>query len=229
MKVKLNSEFHDCYDHFFDLDGDVIFTRRMDSGPNRIEMMKILNAAGIKTPKFGMVAELYKDLASHFDEGKDGMRATKYDQLVEMVVYTDIVTHAGEGKVKLTLEEAKAQYPGHFATQYIPPSTDIYKGRTERLLSIGDRQFWFEFLSKDDWRSNCGDVQITPLLAVSHSINELQIPLYAIDFVTVGHERLAIDLNVSPGVRGMGLKLKPEEIAKLIKDKMARILNICTW
>lgn len=227
MKIKLNSDFIDCYDHWFDPDGELVLNRRMDQGPNRIEMYKMLNAIGLKTPKFGMVADLYKDLAGQWG-GKDAMKQAEYDKLIEMVVYTDISAHAGEGKIKCSLEEARDKYPGHFAAQHIPNTSKMYASRTERLLMIGCKQLWLEYISKDDWRSNCGDVQIVELGVgnvhdIAHlAINELQIPLYAIDFVIVGNERLAIDFNVSPGVKKTPAEgmMTGKEMAYAIKERM---------
>lgn len=232
VKVKLDTDFIDIYDHWFDLDGEVTLHRRMNQGPNRIEMYKILNAIGLKTPKFGMVADLYKDLAGQFRGGKDAMKKADYDKLVEMVVYTDVESHTGEGKIKMSLEEAREKYPGHFASQFIPTSK-TYASRTERLLVVGRHHLWIEYISKDDWRSNCGDVQMTALdvpgvRTAGTQINELQIPLYAIDFVAVGNERLAIDFNVSPGIKGTPATdmMSAKEMAYAIKDRMTDLYEI---
>lgn len=232
VNVKLNTDFIDMYDHWFDLEGELVLNRRMNQGPNRIEMYKMLNAVGLKTPKFGMVADLYKDLASQWG-GKDAMQKAEYGKLIEMVVYTDLTSHVGEGKIKVSLEEARDQYPGHFASQFIPTSK-TYASRTERLLVVGRHHLWIEYISKDDWRSNCGDVQMTGLDPnFTHGgrpvqINELQIPLYAIDFVAVGNERLAIDFNVSPGIKGTPGEemMTGKEIAYAIKDRMADLYNV---
>lgn len=226
-KIKLDTDFIDMYDHWFDLDGELVLHRRMDTGPNRIEMYKMLNAIGLKTPKFGMVADLYKDLAGQWG-GKDALKKAEYDKLIEMVVYTDINAHTGEGKIKCSLEEARDKYPGHFAAQHIPVTSKSFMSRTERMLMIGNKQLWIEYTSKDDWRSNCGDVTISELgvgainSVIKATINELQIPLYAIDFVIAGNERLAIDLNVSPGIKGTPAAnmMTGKEMAYAIKDRM---------
>lgn len=231
MKLKLNSDFYDYYDAFFDLDAEYTLSRRMTDGPNKIEAFKLLNMMGVKTPKYGMVAELYKDLASEFYEGKEAIKKVGYDKLVQLVVYTDINAHAGEGKIKVTLEEAREKYPGHFAVQYIPSDTHMFASRSERLLQIGSRRIWMEYTSTDNWQSNCGDVNITLIPTDStrtFKIGEINLPLFAIDYVTSGHDRLAVDLNVSPGLRGTPVQqlLKGQEVVNLIKDRVVDIYNI---
>ncbi len=223
--VKLSSDFVDYYDHFFDLDSKITLSRKMKAGPNRIEMYKMLNMIGLKTPKFGMVAELYKDLGSQYG-GVAALKDSKYDQIIELVVYLDLNAHAGEGKVKLSLEEAREKYPGHFASQYIPTAKS-FMSRTERLLCAGDHHFWMEYLSKDDWRSNAGEVTINELDvrykdSLNGRIHEIKLPLFAIDFVAVGRERLAIDFNISPGIKGTPVEhmMSAEEMANSIKDRV---------
>jgi hypothetical protein len=231
MELKLNSDFHDYYDAWFDLDAEHVLSRRMTDGPNKIEAFKLLNMMGIKTPIYGMVAELYKDLASQFHEGKAAIKKIGYDKVVEVVVYTDITSHAGEGKIKVSLEEARDKYPGHFAVQFIPSDTRVFASRSERLLQIGTRRIWMEYTSKDNWQSNCGDVNIT-LIPTDQSrtfkMAEIQLPLFAIDYVVNGHDRLAVDLNVSPGLKGTPAQesVRAQEVVNLIKDRMVDICNI---
>jgi hypothetical protein len=231
MKLKLNSDYFDYYDAWFDLDAEHTLSRRMTDGPNKIEAFKLLNLMGIKTPKYGMVAELYKDLASQFYDGKEAIKKVGYDKVVELVVYTDINAHAGEGKIKVTLEEAREKYPGHFAVQYIPNDTRVFASRSERLLQIGSRRIWLEYTSADNWQSNCGDVNITLIptdTTRTFKLRGIRLPFFAIDYVTNGHDRLAVDLNVSPGLKGTPVQqqLKAQEIVDLIKDRMVDIYNI---
>jgi hypothetical protein len=231
MNLKLNSDYHDYYDAWLDLEADYTLSRRMTDGPNKIEAFHLLNMMGIKTPIYGMVAELYKDLSSQFTEGKAGVKKAGYDKVVEVVVYTDINAHAGEGKLKMSLEEAREKYPGHFAVQFIPSDTSMFASRSERLLQIGTRRIWMEYTSRDNWQSNCGDVNIS-LIKTDRSrgfvLNEIQLPLFAIDFVTNGRDRLAVDLNVSPGIKGTPVQglLKAQEVVSLIKDRFMDLNNV---
>ncbi len=233
-KVKLDSDFIDYYDHYLDVEGELILHRRMASGLNRMEMYKALNMIGLKTPKFGMVAELYKDLGTQ-NGGVAGLKASGYGKVMELVVFTDINAHAGEGKEKMSLDDAREKYPGHFAAQFIPTAR-TFASRTERLVVAGNHQFWLEYTSKDDWRSNSGDVTITEIdnrydRGMRGRIYEIKAPLYAIDFVAVGHERLAIDFNISPGIKGTPVqdKLTGEQMARTIKDRICELNGIVTF
>lgn len=233
IKVRLNSDFLDYYDAWFDLESDTVLDRKMVSGPNRIEMYKMLNMIGLKTPKFGMVAELYKDLGTQ-NGGTSALKSSGYGKMVELVVFTDINAHAGEGKLKMSLDEARERFPGHFAAQFIP-TAKTFASRTERLLVIGRKHYWLEYVSNDDWRSNAGDVSINQLdvrfSQHAGTMNEIKSPLYAIDFVAVGSERLAIDFNTSPGISGTPIQdlMSGAQVAGAIKERIGEINDICDF
>ncbi len=233
-KIKLDSDFVDYYDHFMDLDGELMLQRHTVPKLNRIETYKALNMVGLKTPKFGMVAELYKDLGTQ-NGGVSSLKSSGYGKLVELVVFIDIHAHAGEGKEKMSLDDARKKYPGHFAAQFIP-TAKTFASRTERLVVMGDRQFWLEYTSKDDWRSNSGDVTITEIdnrydRGMRGPIYEINSPLYAIDFVAIGHERLAIDFSVAPRLDGTPIqnKLPAEQAAQTIKSRFCELNGIITF
>jgi hypothetical protein len=65
---------------------------------NREEMFSFLKEHGEWTPLVGTVQEL----ASF--------------SIQEVVVYTNLFTHRGEGKEKLSIEQALHFYPTHFAS-----------------------------------------------------------------------------------------------------------------
>lgn len=221
--VKLISDFHDYYDHFFDNSSEMVFHRKTTTGPNRFEMFKLLNMVGFPTPKYGIVSEIRKELIDKFDGGEEQFNEMKYDEFVEVVVYTDIRAHAGDGKVKTTLKEANEKYPECLAAQFIPTpgNSSSYKSRSERLLVVGDRICYMEFLSSDDWRSNCGEVTMnkTYMPVFGNGISGIKIPLYAIDFVVNGKERFAVDFNTAPGIKGTPAEdmLSPQDVAAQIK------------
>jgi len=230
MNLKLNSDFHDFYDHFFDLNAEHALSRRMTDGPNKIEAFQLLTLMGIKTPIYGMVSDLYADMVAKFG-GVDAIKKDSHDEVVELVVYTDINSHAGEGKVKVSVKEAVEKYPNHFAVQYIPNTTQMFKGRSERLLQIGRRRIWMEYVSRGNWQSNCGDVKISLIADVkiaNNDLAEIQLPLYAIDFVVAGRERLAVDFNVAPGLKGTPVQdlIKSQEVVRLIKDRAMDIFGV---
>lgn len=210
--LELKSDFRDYYDHWFAGTGqraDDIYERQSRSGMERPAMLNYLKDLGVTTPAFGTVQELASRMAS-FAQGLsiDTLKQLLHDA-GDVVIYTDPGAHGGGGKIKLSLAAALEQYPNHFASEYIP-NTASGHGQSIRYLRIGQRQFWLRYSSRDDWRSNCGDVEIeflgedfsaTPraLMGPSH------VPIFAIDFVFSTH-MYAVDYNIAPRLTGTGLE-----------------------
>lgn len=210
--LELRSDFRDYYDHWFAGSGqraDNVYERQSRSGMDRPAMLNYLKGLGVTTPAFGTVREL----ASRMDTFAQGLSANTRKELLrdagDVVVYTDPGAHGGGGKIKLGLAVALEQFPNHFASEYIP-NTISGHGQSIRYLRIGQRQFWLRYTSEDDWRSNCGEVEIeflgedfsaTPraLMGPSH------VPILAIDFVFSTH-MYAIDYNIAPRLTGTGLE-----------------------
>lgn len=224
LNVGLHTDFHDYYDHCFAghwQRPERIFERVSTQGMDRKEMLAYMASLGLQTPRYGKVSWLVPHLRQEWGD---------LACLAEVVVYTDPKAHAGEGKVKLTLDEAQAQYPDHLASEHIP-NTPNGTGQTLRYLRVGKRQFWLRYTSLDDWRSNCGEVEIEvlceekPLAAGDRSPVPYPLyPLFAVDFVRAADKLIAIDFNTAPGLRGTGLeeRLMPqavyEEIAGAIRN-----------
>ena len=201
MKAKLVTDFHDYYDWAFDREGTE-FKRIAKGGYTRQEALQTLNAMNLLTPRCGYPRDWKDNLA----------------MLGQMwVVHTDPYAHCGDGKVLLSGHAALAHYPNTFATAYIPSDGSL------RWLQVGNRSFWLSYKSKDDWRSNCGDVTIE-FLQENPKVLRGRWPLLAIDFVRdldIG-AIWAIDLNTAPGLRGTGMEdvLQAREVVDLIKSCM---------
>jgi len=196
--MKLVSDFHDYYDHAFDLNG-VSYKRLSKSGLSKKGQFEFLHQNNFLVPPYGKVEEV---LGSYWNS------ETSY--VDKVVVYENEFSHRGEDKV--LCNEAKAKkYFGMLSSAYLPTC----KSLSLRLLSIGSYKFWLEYRSNDSWRSNCGDVIISLIgrdgdFGDYKSINE---PLYAIDFI-IGKELYAVDYNIAPGVAGTGIEkiLTPREV-----------------
>lgn len=216
MKLKLISDFHDYYDHQFDLEGET-FRRVTTDGLSRQELLEYLQKLEFTVPTFGTVRELGSLL-----EPQD-----------RVVLHHDIWAHRGDGKELTTMKEALEKYPDVLATQFIqfnvPGTKPEVKGLSWRYLQIGTESFWIEYTSTEDWRSNCGDGDINLFfrdkteLFSDHQYDDLlrfKFPLFAVDFVPDGETLYAVDFNIAPGVRGTGVeKLLPaKEAAKAIKN-----------
>lgn len=238
MKIKLYSDFIDYYDHHFDASGKR-FERFSTGGINRIEMFKFLESHGYETPKHGKVkeiSEIYPDRWVGFAKGMscdEPSYIPEFDtwKFIEVVVYTDINSHRGEGKIKMCLDEAIEKYPNNFASIYIFNWATSY-----RHLQIGEKSFWLRYCNRGDWRSNCGNVRINILSQNTGYHKSIKYPLFAIDFVSQtdpdfylkfkGQKKderedtySAIDFNISPGIGQTGIEeiLKPDEVVELIK------------
>jgi len=219
MRAILESDFRDCYDHWF-IDSirpmrrktDNIFQRNSFGGMSRSEMFTWFKERNILTPRFGKV----KDLLLELPEG------------TPLVIYLNESSHQGEGKILVYPNENDIkEFNHHFASEFIQPRDFPI---SIRLLFIGQHIFWLSYQSSDKWRSNCGDnVDIQILNPIEHYYLDLSssimkernsFPLLAIDFVeeTSSGNLLAIDLNVSPQIKGTGIEfiLKPKEIAEEI-------------
>lgn len=201
--LRLQTDYLDYYDHWFDLDGEV-FRRVSSDGMNRREMLEYLSSLGLRTPPFGAVRELW--------EREDDFRRQFWD----VIVYLNERAHRGEGKVKLPMAEAVQRYPEHFASLYIPSTPQ--RAISWRYLQIGDKIFWLEYASAD-WRSNYGEVEIKVLSRERDGYHpKIHFPLFAIDFILADH-LYAVDFNIAPQIRGTGVEelLPAREAAESIK------------
>lgn len=215
--MKLKSDFRDFYDHWFDLDGPE-FSRMTTDGPDKIEQFRILQTMGLHTPPHGSV----KNIAGSWWEQEQ--------QWVKwVVVYDSLTSHRGDGK--RLAQSSSFRWDGCltrlgecyrqeqlFCSAYV----GYTPGVSWRMLQIGPHRFWIEYNSVDDWRSNCGDGDCK-LFAVEMDIGYhpgFNLPIFAVDFVLGKFATYAIDLNVSPGIRGTGVEkhLSSECIVKEIRN-----------
>ncbi|WP_242248813.1 hypothetical protein [Bacillus cereus group sp. BfR-BA-01328] len=208
-EVKLITNFHDYYDHHFDGSG-VPFLRKHDMGMNRPQMLDYMSSKGIKTVPYGYLHEMAK----------------KYPLYTEVVVYTDISKHQGEGKVRMSLIEALETYPIDTLCTLLCGNL----GESWRVLNVGRRKTILDYHSKVDWRSNVGDVEVTVVDCWSRMssfegiLDPYEFPLVAIDYVKDGNELLAVDLNVAPQLKGTGMEdlVTPEKVVNEMKKYIGR-------
>lgn len=224
MKVQLRSDFADYYDHCFDLDG-IPFERYSRQGRGRRAALDYFTEIGIPTPPYGTPREVIKQTNQRLLEREREFQSdSKY--LLSAVVYLDENAHRGEGKVLMPLQEALNKYSNHLCTLFIPPLPG--KSISMRHLQIGKKAFWLRCISRDDWRSNCGNVEIEIIKQEKEGYHpHIHQPLFTIDYIANSEEMLAVDLNVSPILKGTGLEniLSGKEVADLIKEAI-RDVNV---
>jgi hypothetical protein len=211
----LKSDFHDYYDHMFDLPGFAtdrcVFERYTYDGMTRPEMFDFMSKAGLRVPLYGPYCEVAKEV----DHG--------------VVAFLDIQKHCGHGKVLNPGLHEPYVTADTFAVEYIPPADlrgngDGYASWSLRLLVVGYRVFELLYASRRDWRSNVGDGDITligELLRYPRPAWAQNYPLCAIDFVIHRdtYEAYALDYNIAPGLRGTGIeeRMNAQEIFEELK------------
>jgi hypothetical protein len=214
LRLRLLSDFSDYYDHWFDSGAGCANLRRYSTdGVGRFEQLYFMGRAGIKVPAYGVVRSLLGDVPRYGAPEAEPHRVSK--RATKLVVYTDDMAHCGEGKVLVSLDEAMERYPDNVATEYI----EGCPGVSWRYLQVGVHCFWIEYKSRDDWRSNCGDVKMQVVGEGTGWGSLPRLPLFAIDYV-IGDELYAVDFNVAPGVRGTGVEriLSPKQAAESIVE-----------
>lgn len=199
-RVRLRSDFLDYYDHHFDRDG-IMYWRLANGGITRAAALKLLKLCNFPVPRWSMRVP-------------DGIKPEAM-----VVVHHDQNAHRGDGK---ELVAARNAPPNTLVEEYIDGSY----GESTRYLQIGDKSFWLSYKSKDDWRSNVGDVDITLIREADNEHKHISVlPLFAIDFVTAkDRTQYAIDFNSAPGIGGTPIEalLKPAQVVALIKAWLER-------
>lgn len=225
MKVSLISNFHDYYDDGFDPDG-VPFKRFSRQGVDRRRILDYLSGIGFQTPIYGTPQQVYDKINTEFLE-----RESYYRQIdrhfLEVIVYLTDNAHRSEDKVLIPLYQAINKYPNNLCTLFIPPLPG--NSKTLRYLQIGNKNFWLQYTSKDDWRSNCGDVEIKVLIQGPDGYHpRIKDPLFALDFIFNTGEYIAIDFYTSPVLKCTGIEemLPGEEVVELISEAMAHNQNL---
>ena len=211
--IALKSDFRDYYDHYFAASWqrpEKVFTRMSRGGLCRSEMFQFLQSAGLKVPPYGRVKDLIPRLQSEYFPDQPSL-ACAIGDIACVVIYHDQRAHAGDGKELATWNFALKNFPNAFASEYIP-ATLSGQGVSLRYLRIGLRQFWLQYSSADDWRSNCGEVTVQVLDEEQRKKQQdlkglfADVPLFAIDFIVVRSDLFALDYNIAPGLSGTGIE-----------------------
>lgn len=226
-KIYLRSDFTDYYDYHFNSYSPnyLRFTRLSKSGMSRQEMFEFFTKLGISTPIYGKVKEVGLQLEKDYNK----INPKFIEQYQQVVVYLDQNCHRGEGKIKVSIQEGLNKYPNLFCSQYIV-NTRSGNGLSWRHLQIGDLPLWLEYSSENDWRSNCGDVEIKILEQDQPQFHpKICNPLWAIDFVFNGIRLHAIDFNIAPQVKGTGIEniLSAKDCANAIKRGILKRIKEC--
>lgn len=216
--IQLRSDFRDWYDFGFDRCG-MVFERYSAGGMARGEALQFMAGLGLRVPRYGMAREIIPSLLA--DISTD-FRQLAANHLVDCVVYLDERSHCGEGKIRVSASEAMANYPDLLCAEYLP-ATPSGNGRSLRYLQIGDRKWWIEYRSADDWRSNAGEVTTTVLAEEERGYHpHIALPLFAFDFIPAADGLYAVDYNTAPGCAPLNGLVRASEICQLLENAMLR-------
>jgi len=219
MGLYLVTDYRDYYDHAFDTHGTP-FHRLSKGGMGRREMFPYLESIGLKTPRYGIVAEVVPNLLSERDSD---IKTLASGQPVDLVVYTDEQAHCGDGKVRVSGADALRLYPDQFCSEHLTTSPSG-AGLSLRYLQVGSRKWWLQYWSSDDWRSNVGEGGVEVLREEDPPGYHPKVhdPLFAVDFLPIASNLFAIDFNIAPGLGPLRDILAPSEIVSLLGTAIER-------
>lgn len=217
MKLKLIHNFWEPWMAAFDTEGQP-FRLVTTDGPSRIEMINIFKHAGLSVPLFGK----YNDFV------RWGYRDDR-----KVVIHKNIYSHCGEGKELKYFNKLTKEDKQNYLMEYVefPESLDSpYYAKSTRFLFVGnDYCFKYHYYSSNDWRSNCGDGEITePInIEIPNWRYCIYYPFFAVDFVGPDNCLKAIDLNIAPGIDRTGVEkiISPLQIILAIKKWFLDVQN----
>ena len=237
LALETGGFYTDYYDHQFDRkdSNTPIWNRNNRKFPNRSEQFAIIHKYfGCNSPN-----SEYTGIGLEPCEWWNCWGTKQYLQGDEkLVVYTDETFHMGQGKIihDLFNDPMPAEYLQLNAVMFFEnPFPERGKSLSKRLLAVGNKMFWIEYVSYEEWQSNVGDGEINILeqeVTQEHRQNMLSImrdlrsPLLAIDFVPNLDEHgdavvwYATDLNLAPGIKSSGIEkvLSATEFVQEIKN-----------
>lgn len=202
LPIKLESDFKDYYDHLLNGPSPVIiYPRNISGGKTRGEQFELLHQMGVPTIALGAVRSIVTP-------GR-------------VVVYTDTRAHHGEGKVLLSLGQAKLIHPNALCSVYYE-DTDYW---TFKIVQVGLRRYQFNLKGKLPLQE--GEVVSVQRLPDSSEYPYLS-PIYSIDYICTagisGPVVLATDLNLVQPLDYLGFEnlMTPEEVVTEVDNTFKR-------
>lgn len=221
--MKLISDFTDYYDSEFTGYGPIV-KRNMNNGRTRLNYLKLLSLYFL-TPTFGKVKEVIAKFKANQEEEFNILNSITP---LEVIVYHNEYAHAGEGKEKLTFDEALRLYPNKLCTIFVP-CLDRFYNVTLRWLVIGKYNVFLKYSTPvvlHEWQSNykpkveiLKDIQATQLYVDIRDEEPLaNYRMFAVDFVPCIKGLAAIDFNTSPGLEPVKELYSSKDIIKMLEE-----------
>lgn len=181
--VRLNSDFEDYYDKYFDSDGVITYNRYYNRSMPRGQAINMLKH--FKVPVI------------------DIMAANKFSRMyTKLVVYTDPMLHSGKGKVILPRSEASLMHGNCLASPFVDGTDGIYL----KYLQIGVRRFQLTMKNPLDGLK-CMPGNIIGIKELKPEFNFIiGLPIFSIDYISVNNTMVAIDFNEVQSLYSLGFE-----------------------
>ena len=189
-KIKIESDFKDCYDDLSNNDSETIYKRYRKGGMPRGKALKYLRSLGIKTIELKQVSQF-----------------TPIDG--EIVVYTDPYAHESKGKQILTFDTAIGNYGNYLASLYHKAEGQL----TLKYIQVGNRKFNIIFRKNELLTLKSGDIQYIEERNPGYH-DRINLPIFSIDYIEINGEMVATDFNEVENLTKLSLndKISNEEI-----------------
>lgn len=202
--VKLDSDFVDYYDNFFNDSGPLVYHRRMGNSLPRGVALEKLRAKGVPIIPLGAVNQFPRTARN-------------------LVVYTDQKAHQGQGKKILDWNEANIMYPNTLASQYVEDTGGLYL----KHLQVGSRRFNLTMQNPYNGTA-CHPGFIVNLQELEPGYNfVMALPIFSIDYIPFNGVMTAVDFNEVQNLYELGFErvMTPSDVVKEIESAI-KALNL---
>lgn len=202
IKLKIESDFSDYYDFLSVNEGYIAkYVRKYSNSLHKNQAIAELRKLGVSTIPIGSVRQLQ----------------SLHKQLV---VYTDVTKHKGEGKVIMESYEAMLSYPTCLASPYFENS-----GITNKFLQIGCRRFRIVLENSSPLKTG----RILSIDEIQPSYNYLVgLPIFSIDYIDTAYGMLAVDFNTVQDLQSLNMYtiLQPHEVINEVFNALVKYNKI---
>lgn len=158
---------------------------------DRITTSIYLHCIGYNTPDCGPIETLARD----------------HKMTEKCVMWT-----AGGSKL-MTIKEAIEQFPRRYAALHVGHQNIAISCK---YVQIGNKGFYIDLVSTDDWRSNHGNCSSELVSTIEGYHPLISLPCFSIDFVRHSdNKNYAIDMDVEPRKLGKYFTMSPKEFKTL--------------
>lgn len=219
MQIKLISDFSDYYDGQFQKAEPLLnpdqHTFLRQTTTKRADDFALLQDLGFVVPTYGQPSEVLSKII----EQNPNFSPEHIKEITEVVVYFDDEAHQGLGKLLMPISTAIEKYPNKLCALHVKTG-ETGSSSSLQYLCIGKRQFWLQYISTSDWRSNCGEHSIKVLGEEERKKDFGILPMFSIDFIERGSMMIAVDFNQAPRLSRTGIEafgLHPSHIYDEVK------------